>query len=145
MPVLKNEIKCLPSLPPLNKSSTVLHTFNSTILTPVSNNNSGFLRNLLNSSTGKVCTRFIFVPLRSCRKCGRNRMSLQVPHRLDGWDRMGSSFQLLFSFFFLGFHFLKPKCVSWGLASWALLCGLLWICDVCSLYHYKDGFFNSRK
>ncbi|EGW03670.1 Lysine-specific demethylase 3A [Cricetulus griseus] len=54
MPVLKNEIKCLPSLPPLNKSSTVLHTFNSTILTPVSNNNSGFLRNLLNSSTGKT-------------------------------------------------------------------------------------------
>lgn len=54
MPVLKNEIKCLPPLPPLNKSSTVLHTFNSTILTPVSNNNSGFLRNLLNSSTGKT-------------------------------------------------------------------------------------------
>lgn len=55
MPILKNEIKCLPPLPPLSKSSTVLHTFNSTILTPVSNNNSGFLRNLLNSSTGKVC------------------------------------------------------------------------------------------
>nr|XP_034367200.1 lysine-specific demethylase 3A isoform X2 [Arvicanthis niloticus] len=54
MPILKNEIKCLPPLPPLNKSSTVLHTFNSTILTPVSNNNSGFLRNLLNSSTGKT-------------------------------------------------------------------------------------------
>ncbi|XP_037662457.1 lysine-specific demethylase 3A [Choloepus didactylus] len=54
MPVLKNEIKCLPPLPPLSKSSTVLHTFNSTILTPVSNNNSGFLRNLLNSSTGKT-------------------------------------------------------------------------------------------
>ncbi|XP_012890963.1 PREDICTED: lysine-specific demethylase 3A [Dipodomys ordii] len=54
MPILKNEIKCLPSLPPLNKSSTVLHTFNNTILTPVSNNNSGFLRNLLNSSTGKT-------------------------------------------------------------------------------------------
>ncbi|KAM9211863.1 lysine-specific demethylase 3A isoform 3-T3 [Dugong dugon] len=53
MPVLKNEIKCLPPLPPLSKSSAVLHTFNSTILTPVSNNNSGFLRNLLNSSTGK--------------------------------------------------------------------------------------------
>ena len=55
MPILKNEIKCLPPLPPLCKSSTVLHTFNSTILTPVSNNSSGFLRNLLNSSTGKVC------------------------------------------------------------------------------------------
>ncbi|XP_040849511.1 lysine-specific demethylase 3A [Ochotona curzoniae] len=54
MPILKNEIKCLPPLPPLNKSSTVLHTFNSTILTPVSNNNSGFLRNLLNSSAGKT-------------------------------------------------------------------------------------------
>ncbi|KAM9211862.1 lysine-specific demethylase 3A isoform 2-T2 [Dugong dugon] len=54
MPVLKNEIKCLPPLPPLSKSSAVLHTFNSTILTPVSNNNSGFLRNLLNSSTGKT-------------------------------------------------------------------------------------------
>ncbi|KAM4867767.1 lysine-specific demethylase 3A isoform 2-T4 [Thomomys bottae] len=54
MPILKNEIKCLPSLPPLNKSSTALHTFNNTILTPVSNNNSGFLRNLLNSSTGKT-------------------------------------------------------------------------------------------
>ncbi|XP_036189788.1 lysine-specific demethylase 3A isoform X4 [Myotis myotis] len=54
MPTLKNEIKCLPPLPPLSKSSTVLHTFNSTILTPVSNNSSGFLRNLLNSSTGKT-------------------------------------------------------------------------------------------
>ncbi|KAL1768169.1 lysine-specific demethylase 3A [Sigmodon hispidus] len=54
MPILKSEIKCLPALPSLNKSSTVLHTFNSTILTPVSNNNSGFLRNLLNSSTGKT-------------------------------------------------------------------------------------------
>ncbi|XP_044117506.1 lysine-specific demethylase 3A isoform X4 [Neovison vison] len=54
MPILKNEIKCLPPLPPLSKSSTVLHTFNSTILTPVSNNNSGFLRNLLNSSAGKT-------------------------------------------------------------------------------------------
>uniref|UniRef100_A0A673V0R2 Lysine-specific demethylase n=1 Tax=Suricata suricatta TaxID=37032 RepID=A0A673V0R2_SURSU len=54
MPVLKNEIKCLPPLPPLSKSSTVLHTFNNTILTPVSNNNSGFLRNLLNSSSGKT-------------------------------------------------------------------------------------------
>lgn len=54
MPILKNEIKCLPPLPPLNKPSTVLHTFNSTILTPVSNNNSGFLRNLLNSSTAKT-------------------------------------------------------------------------------------------
>ncbi|XP_051692562.2 lysine-specific demethylase 3A isoform X2 [Oryctolagus cuniculus] len=54
MPILKNEIKCLPPLPPLSKSSTALHTFNSTILTPVSNNNSGFLRNLLNSSAGKT-------------------------------------------------------------------------------------------
>eukprot|EP00069_Balaena_mysticetus_P009216 bmy_20088T0 len=54
MPILKNEIKCLPPLPPLSKSNTVLHTFNSTILTPVSNNNSGFLRNLLNSSAGKT-------------------------------------------------------------------------------------------
>ncbi|XP_004708009.1 lysine-specific demethylase 3A isoform X2 [Echinops telfairi] len=54
MPTLKNEIKCLPPLPLLSKSSTVLHTFNNTILTPVSNNNSGFLRNLLNSSTGKT-------------------------------------------------------------------------------------------
>ncbi|XP_006875927.1 PREDICTED: lysine-specific demethylase 3A isoform X3 [Chrysochloris asiatica] len=54
MPILKNEIKCLPPLPPLSKSSAVLHTFNSTILTPVSNNNSGFLRNLLNSSTAKT-------------------------------------------------------------------------------------------
>ncbi|KAM5227624.1 lysine-specific demethylase 3A [Ctenodactylus gundi] len=54
MPTLKNEVKCLSPLPPLSKSSTVLHTFNNTILTPVSNNNSGFLRNLLNSSTGKT-------------------------------------------------------------------------------------------
>ncbi|XP_023558693.1 lysine-specific demethylase 3A isoform X2 [Octodon degus] len=54
MPTLKNEVRCLPPLPPLNKSSSVLHTFNSTILTPVSNNNSGFLRNLLNSSTEKT-------------------------------------------------------------------------------------------
>ncbi|KAM8785454.1 lysine-specific demethylase 3A [Rhynchonycteris naso] len=53
MPILKNEIKCLPPLPPLSKSSAVLHTFNSTILAPVSNNSSGFLRNLLNS-TGKT-------------------------------------------------------------------------------------------
>ena len=63
MPILKNEIKCLPPLPPLSKSSTVLHTFNSTILTPVSNNNSGFLRNLLNSSTGKVCIYLIVYTL----------------------------------------------------------------------------------
>uniref|UniRef100_A0A7N4P921 Lysine-specific demethylase n=1 Tax=Sarcophilus harrisii TaxID=9305 RepID=A0A7N4P921_SARHA len=54
MPTLKNENKSLQSLPTLTKLPTVLHTFNSTILTPVSNNNSGFLRNLLNSSGGKT-------------------------------------------------------------------------------------------
>ncbi|XP_044519005.1 lysine-specific demethylase 3A [Gracilinanus agilis] len=54
MPTLKNENKSLQSLPPLTKPPTVLHTFNSTILTPVSNNSSGFLRNLLNSSGGKT-------------------------------------------------------------------------------------------
>ncbi|XP_072493032.1 lysine-specific demethylase 3A isoform X1 [Notamacropus eugenii] len=54
MPTLKSENKSLQSLPTLTKLPTVLHTFNSTILTPVSNNSSGFLRNLLNSSGGKT-------------------------------------------------------------------------------------------
>ncbi|XP_028939168.1 lysine-specific demethylase 3A [Ornithorhynchus anatinus] len=54
VPSIKCESKSLQALPSLAKPATVLHTFNSTILTPVSNNSSGFLRNLLNSSAGKT-------------------------------------------------------------------------------------------
>ncbi|XP_043368646.1 lysine-specific demethylase 3A isoform X2 [Dermochelys coriacea] len=51
---LKNENKPLQTLPTFTKLPTALQTFNSAILTPVSNNNTGFLRNLLNSSGGKT-------------------------------------------------------------------------------------------
>ncbi|XP_073198969.1 lysine-specific demethylase 3A isoform X3 [Lepidochelys kempii] len=52
--ILKNENKPLQTLPTFTKPPTALQTFNSAILTPVSNNNTGFLRNLLNSSGGKT-------------------------------------------------------------------------------------------
>lgn len=55
VPISKNENKPLQTLPTLAKPAAALQTFNSAILTPVSNNNTGFLRNLLNSSGGKVC------------------------------------------------------------------------------------------
>lgn len=55
VPISKNENKALQTLPSLAKPAAALQTFNSAILTPVSNNNTGFLRNLLNSSGGKVC------------------------------------------------------------------------------------------
>ncbi|KAM7113426.1 lysine-specific demethylase 3A isoform 3-T3 [Ciconia maguari] len=54
VPVSKNENKPLQTLPSLAKPAAALQTFNSAILTPVSNNNTGFLRNLLNSSGGKT-------------------------------------------------------------------------------------------
>uniref|UniRef100_A0A8B9ZET1 Lysine-specific demethylase n=1 Tax=Anas platyrhynchos TaxID=8839 RepID=A0A8B9ZET1_ANAPL len=54
VPVSKNENKPLQTLPSLAKPTAALQTFNSAILTPVSNNNTGFLRNLLNSSGGKT-------------------------------------------------------------------------------------------
>ncbi|XP_075355645.1 lysine-specific demethylase 3A isoform X3 [Mycteria americana] len=54
IPVSKNENKPLQTLPSLAKPAAALQTFNSAILTPVSNNNTGFLRNLLNSSGGKT-------------------------------------------------------------------------------------------
>ncbi|XP_054060265.1 lysine-specific demethylase 3A isoform X1 [Rissa tridactyla] len=53
-PTSKNENKPLQTLPSLAKPAAALQTFNSAILTPVSNNNTGFLRNLLNSSGGKT-------------------------------------------------------------------------------------------
>lgn len=58
LPISKNENKPLQTLPSLAKPATALQTFNSAILTPVSNNNTGFLRNLLNSSAGKVQEKF---------------------------------------------------------------------------------------
>lgn len=54
VPISKNENKALQTLPSLAKPAAALQTFNSAILTPVSNNNTGFLRNLLNSSGGKT-------------------------------------------------------------------------------------------
>uniref|UniRef100_A0A8C9ERQ4 Lysine-specific demethylase n=1 Tax=Pavo cristatus TaxID=9049 RepID=A0A8C9ERQ4_PAVCR len=54
VPISKNENKPLQTLPSLAKPAAALQTFNSAILTPVSNNNTGFLRNLLNSSGGKT-------------------------------------------------------------------------------------------
>ncbi|KAM9027381.1 lysine-specific demethylase 3A isoform 2-T5 [Ara ararauna] len=54
VPIPKNENKPLQTLPSLAKPAAALQTFNSAILTPVSNNNTGFLRNLLNSSGGKT-------------------------------------------------------------------------------------------
>lgn len=60
VPVSKNENKPLQTLPSLAKPTAALQTFNSAILTPVSNNNTGFLRNLLNSSGGKVYIFFFF-------------------------------------------------------------------------------------
>lgn len=58
IPISKNENKPLQTLPSLAKPAAALQTFNSAILTPVSNNNTGFLRNLLNSSAGKVQEKF---------------------------------------------------------------------------------------
>lgn len=58
IPISKNENKPLQTLPSLAKPAAALQTFNSAILTPVSNNNTGFLRNLLNSSAGKVQQKF---------------------------------------------------------------------------------------
>ncbi|OXB54265.1 hypothetical protein ASZ78_012702 [Callipepla squamata] len=54
VPISKNENKPLQTLPSLAKPAAALQTFNSAILSPVSNNNTGFLRNLLNSSGGKT-------------------------------------------------------------------------------------------
>ncbi|KAM6269577.1 lysine-specific demethylase 3A isoform 2-T2 [Porphyrio hochstetteri] len=54
IPISKNENKPLQTLPSLAKPAAALQTFNSAILTPVSNNNTGFLRNLLNSAGGKT-------------------------------------------------------------------------------------------
>lgn len=58
IPISKNENKPLQTLPSLAKPAAALQTFNNAILTPVSNNNTGFLRNLLNSSAGKVQEKF---------------------------------------------------------------------------------------
>lgn len=63
IPISKNENKPLQTLPSLAKPAAALQTFNSAILTPVSNNNTGFLRNLLNSSGGKVYEKFWFTGL----------------------------------------------------------------------------------
>ena len=60
LPISKNENKPLQTLPSLAKPAAALQTFNSAILTPVSNNNTGFLRNLLNSSGGKVHEKILF-------------------------------------------------------------------------------------
>ncbi|XP_053314115.1 lysine-specific demethylase 3A [Spea bombifrons] len=49
----KTESKTLPSFATFGKPVSALQTFSSSILTPMSNNNSGFLRNLLNSSSIK--------------------------------------------------------------------------------------------
>ena len=116
MPILKNEIKCLPPLPPLNKSSTVLHTFNSTILTPVSNNNSGFLRNLLNSSTGKVCARFITCTPYAVEWIKWHESCVTVGAPWPPRDGLGH-LDLPATSFFPGIHFLNPECLAWGLAS----------------------------
>jgi len=62
-PISKNENKPLQTLPSLAKPAAALQTFNSAILTPVSNNNTGFLRNLLNSSGGKVYEKLCFTGL----------------------------------------------------------------------------------
>lgn len=63
IPISKNESKPLQTLPSLAKPAAALQTFNSAILTPVSNNNTGFLRNLLNSSAGKVQEKFCLTGL----------------------------------------------------------------------------------
>nr|XP_033807917.1 lysine-specific demethylase 3A isoform X2 [Geotrypetes seraphini] len=51
---LQSENKTLPSLASFTKPATTLQTFNSAILTPMSNNSTGFLRNLLNSTGTKM-------------------------------------------------------------------------------------------
>ncbi|XP_063313701.1 lysine-specific demethylase 3A [Pelobates fuscus] len=49
----KTESKTLPSFSTFGKPVSALQSFSSSILTPMSSNNSGFLRNLLNSSSVK--------------------------------------------------------------------------------------------
>ncbi|XP_029448721.1 lysine-specific demethylase 3A isoform X2 [Rhinatrema bivittatum] len=51
---LQSENKPVPSLASFSKPAAALQTFNSAILTPVSNNSTGFLRNLLNSTGAKM-------------------------------------------------------------------------------------------
>lgn len=58
---------------------------------------------------------------------------------LPGFTTPGVGGRLTLFCLFVCFHFLKPNCVSWGLAS-LFWFGLSWICDMCSLYHYWDGF-----
>ncbi|CAJ0937866.1 unnamed protein product [Ranitomeya imitator] len=48
---LKTENKALPSFASFGKPASALQPFSSSILSPMSSNSSGFLRNLLNSST----------------------------------------------------------------------------------------------
>ncbi|XP_063781106.1 lysine-specific demethylase 3A isoform X2 [Pseudophryne corroboree] len=50
---LKTESKALPSFATFGKPASSLQTFSSSILSPMSSNSSGFLRNLLNSSSTK--------------------------------------------------------------------------------------------
>ncbi|XP_040275070.1 lysine-specific demethylase 3A-A-like isoform X1 [Bufo bufo] len=50
---LKTENKALPSFASFGKPASALQPFSSSILSPMSSNSSGFLRNLLNSSTVK--------------------------------------------------------------------------------------------
>ncbi|XP_056410279.1 lysine-specific demethylase 3A [Hyla sarda] len=50
---LKTENKALPSFASFGKPASALHPFSSSILSPMSSNSSGFLRNLLNSSSTK--------------------------------------------------------------------------------------------
>lgn len=129
MPILKNEIKCLPPLPPLSKSSTVLHTFNSTILTPVSNNNSGFLRNLLNSSTGKVCISFIVCTLPSKDEYRQNSKRLE---KLKRKVERGT--------WILGFPLLVQKAVSLagGLHRVVVLGWAIFSCYIFSCNHFYE-------
>ncbi|MEE6511322.1 hypothetical protein FKM82_017799 [Ascaphus truei] len=51
--MLKPDSKPLPSFASFGRPAPTLQTFNNSILTPMSSNNSGFLRNLLNSSSSK--------------------------------------------------------------------------------------------
>ncbi|XP_018426956.1 PREDICTED: lysine-specific demethylase 3A [Nanorana parkeri] len=50
-PAVKTESKTLPSFASFGKPAAPLQPFSSSILSPMSSNSSGFLRNLLNSST----------------------------------------------------------------------------------------------
>ncbi|EMP32189.1 Lysine-specific demethylase 3A [Chelonia mydas] len=81
---LKNENKPLQTLPTFTKPPTALQTFNSAILTPVSNNNTGFLRNLLNSSGGKDPNNASnWNVFRECWKQGQPVMVSGVHHKLN--------------------------------------------------------------